>query len=49
MKGDDIDSHIVCEGEMRNSFKVGRKPERKILFGGTRYRWRIILKWILKK
>jgi hypothetical protein len=40
--------HVTCMGKMRNAYKIlFRKPEGERPFGGSRHRWRVILKWIL--
>jgi hypothetical protein len=42
--------HVAQMGEKRNAYRllVG-KSERKRLLGRRRYRWLIILRWILKR
>jgi len=42
--------HVAHMGENRNTYRVlVRKPEGRRPLGRPRHRWRIILRWILRK
>jgi hypothetical protein len=49
-QGDEWLGHVVYVGEVRNAFKIlVRKFEGKRLFGRPQHRWKIMLKFMLKR